>query len=88
MLSLKHTSPLSSCFDDIVAWHCIASHHRIDGIRWSNGANDNRAWENTIRIGSDSEARYALYMCEFLLCLVPNPPALKTRSTIGGRSGM
>ncbi|CAN0463666.1 unnamed protein product, partial [Ascophyllum nodosum] len=26
------------------------------------GANDNRAWENTIRIGSDSEARYALYM--------------------------
>ncbi|CAM9267840.1 unnamed protein product, partial [Ascophyllum nodosum] len=32
------------------------------GIRWSNGANDNRAWENTIRIGSDSEARYALYM--------------------------
>lgn len=35
-----------------------------DGIRWSNGAGSNRAWDNTIRVGSDSEARYALYMCK------------------------
>lgn len=36
-----------------------------DGIRWSNGANRNRVYGNTIRVGSDSKARFAFYMCEW-----------------------